>query len=136
MYSVVMQAPQLIARLFRVPGGQRSALRIIWWWELRRIPYNLIMAVVGMASMFCIVGIDALPPRLPEEQLMWSPGFSAMGFGILANIAYTAGWIVELILRPALPNDAFKFGLGFSIVMAIVPPVVDFGAWLLRAVHR
>ena len=86
-----MTSSRFIGYLFRLPDRDRKVWQVIAWWEIRRIPYNLIMALVGGASMLCLFGIDALPPRLPEAELRWSPGASIMFFGLLANLGYIAG---------------------------------------------
>ena len=44
-------ARRLMEWLFTVPDGRRSAWSIIKWWELRRIPYNLIVGIVGVCSL-------------------------------------------------------------------------------------
>jgi hypothetical protein len=137
-----MPFPNFMARLFFVPGGKRSAWQVIRWWEARRLAYNAIMLAAGIVALLCFIGIDALPPRLPYVDLVWSPVLSVIFFAIAANIAYTSGWVIELILRRALPNDAsavgprlLKAGLGFSLVITCVPPAVDFGVWLIRVLR-
>jgi len=37
--------------LFRVSDGERSAWDVIVWWEMRRVPYNLIVGTVGFLSL-------------------------------------------------------------------------------------
>ena len=37
--------------MFSAPLGHRSALDVILWWELRRLPYNLIVGFVGLCSL-------------------------------------------------------------------------------------
>ena len=55
--------------------------------------------------------------------------FGVIAFGIMANICYTGGWVVELLLSRLLPYAnttqfglrAFHFGLMFSIFITLFP---------------
>src|SRR5208282_2455854 len=88
--------------------------RIIVWWEIRRIPYNLI---VGFYGLICLVvfywainssgqlkeGDDAIEPLA----LIFAP--------IGVNICYTLGWFVQLLFRkkssPRFAPFLLKLGL-------------------------
>jgi len=103
--------------------------QVIRWWELRRLLYNAILFVIGIGSILGMellmakvipVGEDAIEPMaLP---------FCVVGYGIMANLCYTLGWIVELIGRR---NDAararlrakklFLMGLWFSCLLTSAP---------------
>jgi len=112
--------------LFAVPAGDRKFYNVILWWELRRIAYNAILAIAGIASLalfalFVDGWFDFISPPL----------FPALFFVFFANFFYTGGWIVELILR-ALDKDrvgrfgprALKYGTLFSMFIAFVPTLM------------
>ncbi|MHC4118406.1 MAG: hypothetical protein ACYSWO_12970 [Planctomycetota bacterium] len=123
-----------IVKLFRwfvtVPEGPRTVGRIIVWWELRRIPYNIIVGVLGVTSLtlfyFFILHCDVLAPG--EDAVEPIALFAAPFF---INIAYTAGWIVELMLKVLSRREnrrvgpiLFKLGLEFSIIVVFLPAVI------------
>ena len=88
---------------FFSPQGSKQAFPIIAWWEVRRIPLNLVIGVFGLG---CIVvyalalqssgqlqpGEDAVEPIA----LLFAP--------IAVNVLYTLGWTVELVVRRLLPH--------------------------------
>ncbi len=52
-------------------------------------------------------------------------------YGIMANVCYTGGWIVELLVRKAWPSEsesfatlAFPLGLLFAVLLTIVPGIL------------
>lgn len=59
--------------------------------------------------------------------------FGVIAFAILANICYTGGWVVELLLSRLLPYAnttlfglrAFRFGLVFSVFITIFPALLS-----------
>ncbi len=113
--------------LFSVPEGSRSLGSVIVWWELRRIPYNIIVGMAGAISLalfFVLIssaqvlrpGEDAVEPIA----LLFAP--------ILINIFYTGGWVSEILARFLMPNKSqrigpilFKAGLGFSLLVVATP---------------
>ena len=68
--------------IIRISETNRKWYEIILWWEIRRIPYNIIMYLIGMLSFYiCFVTIPLI----------------YIIIGIALNIIYTLGWIIELI---------------------------------------
>ena len=65
-------------------------------------------------------------------------------YGALANICYTAGWILEVQLGRLHPDartnrfgvSAFRFGVKFSIALTILPAVLCWGGFLFRLITR
>lgn len=124
--------------LFSTPDVQRSAFDVLGWWELRRIPYNLIVGLVGFISLIIFfisivstgileAGEDAVEPLA----IIFAP--------IAINILYCAGWIVENILRFIWPSRRhlfgpflFKLGLGFSLFAVTFPATFWSGYRLLQ----
>jgi|SRR6266481_5754172 len=113
-----------------------SALDAIGWWEGRRIPFNLL---VGSAGIFtCIVvGVVALGSEIlfhTEFGLPDPPAFGLIGiigYGILANVCFTGGWLAELVVRRIWPREADRFatlslafGVVFSVLLTLAPGIV------------
>jgi hypothetical protein len=122
--------------LFQRPESFETPKQIIFWWEKRRIPYNLIVGSVGFLTCvltFCIALYsenkfgEAI--GLPDP-----PIFALLGiilYGIAANFCYTAGWFFELIVKAVWKERArhfgeiaFTLGLFFSVILTLVPAIV------------
>lgn len=79
--------------LLKINRVDRKWWEIILWWEIRRIPYNIIMYFIGLLSFYiCFVTI-------PLVYLI---------IGLLLNILYTLGWIVELLYVNRQKNETTK----------------------------
>jgi hypothetical protein len=112
-----------------------SARETIGWWEMRRIPFNLIVGIAGMIStvVVCVVGLGSyflfdgdfgFPPPLFAV-------FVVLLYGIAANVFFTGGWLAELIVRKIWPIEAdrfatlsFSLGLIFSVALTLTPAIV------------
>ena len=129
--------------MFSVPSGERSKLKIILWWELRRIPYNIIVGAAGIVSVVMFYFFTANEPIEDGEDI----GEPIMLFiaPLLMNAAYTLGWIVETSSRKEFWQRFFDderetgprfltLGLKFSIAVIWVPTLIWAGLWLLRTV--
>src|SRR6187399_704461 len=68
--------------ILTINNTSRRWYEIILWWEFRRIPYNLIMSLVGYLSFY--IGYVTIP-------LVY------IAIGLSLNIIYTFGWIIELL---------------------------------------
>jgi len=85
----------------------------------------MVIAVVGLGSHFFFNSEFGLPDP---------PLFAIFGiimYGILANLCYTGGWIAELIVRRAWPEEAdqfasrsFSLGLFLSVLLTLTPAIV------------
>ncbi len=124
---------------FQVPAGRRGALQIVAWWELRRIPYNLIVGAAGVLSLLLFsVAIEKSDVLRPGEDAV--EPLALLAAPLLANVGYTAGWVAELTLR-LLWRDAperigpalLKLGITFSLAVVLFPSVYWGGYWLLHA---
>ena len=120
--------------LFFVPEAEHSVIRIVTWWEKRRIPYNLIVGVTGVISLLLFFlfitksgelkpGEDAIEPMA----LFMAP--------IFMNLGYTLGWIVEVTFRlfrrrqfRRISRELFQAGLFLSVAVVILPSAF----WFLR----
>ena len=102
---------------------------IVRWWELRRLVYNAVLLVIGVAS---ISGCEWLMTKIIP---LGEDAIEPMGlvvvvviYGAMANFCYTLGWVVELWGRKADPVAArrrgewrFRVGLLFSSVLTSLP---------------
>jgi NADH:ubiquinone oxidoreductase subunit 5 (subunit L)/multisubunit Na+/H+ antiporter MnhA subunit len=126
--------------IFSVPEGGRSASDIIRWWELRRIPYNLLVGITGLCSLllfyFFISRTNALKPGEDAIEPM-----ALVAAPVIMNLCYTAGWIVEVFLGKPQSEDGrvlgprlLKVGLKSSLVVVALPTAFWAGYWLLQVV--
>jgi hypothetical protein len=119
----------MVSRVLNRENAATTPGQVILWWEARRVPYNMVVGLVGFLSVAVLL---ALGPRVahPDEPL-FSPFFLFGGilvYGIAANICYTAGWITELAIRKLsaestdkFAQNAFKSGLLFSCLLTSLP---------------
>ena len=122
------------------PTFEHSRLEIVVWWEKRRIPYNLIVGVIGFISLlFFYLFIDLAHGVKPGEDAVEPMALILAPIAI--NICYTGGWLVELILSFFKRNDSrpigpilLKAGVIFSIVMVLIPSVFWFITFVLRSI--
>lgn len=106
-------------RLLSVPSEPRPWYSVVLWWELRRIPYNVAMLAVGLASLL-VIEVAAEPTLKPGEDA-FEP-IMAIFFGIAANFCYSLGWIVELTARDSI--DRARFGPRMFLRGSIVSLVI------------
>jgi hypothetical protein len=122
--------------LFRRESSAMNGVEAIVWWEARRIPYNLIVGSTGIVTCV-VVGVIAVAAQeffnsdfgVPDPPLFAL--FGVILYGILANVCFTAGWIVELFLRRFSPREADRFaisglfyGVIFSVLLTLAPAVL------------
>jgi hypothetical protein len=110
-------------------GGTLTTGQVIRWWEFRRLHYNALLLVVGVTA---IVGMEWLMNKvIPMGEDAIEPMALILGvvvYGIMANLCYTLGWVIELLGRKADPAAArqrgqrmFRAGLLFSCVLTSLP---------------
>jgi ABC-type branched-subunit amino acid transport system permease subunit len=143
---------QLFSRLAASDLCQRdipvaNTWEAIGWWETRRVPYNLIVGSTGIVSCI-VVGVVAAGSYFLFDSDFGMPDpplfaiFAVLLYGIAANVCFTGGWLAELVIRKAWPNQAdrfstlsFSFGLIFSVLLTLTPAIV-IGAGGLFALAR
>jgi hypothetical protein len=136
-----------------------SNWQVIGWWEARRVPYNLIVGTAGILSSIVIgiVGLGAfvfLHTEIPAPAEIPAPSgltvIAVIFYAIIANLFFTGGWLTELAVRKAWPEQAdrfatlsFSLGLIFSVLLTLLPGILAgalgfFGllAQLFRVVSR
>jgi hypothetical protein len=116
--------------LFSAPPETATSWRIFVWWELRRIPYNLIVGGIGAVSLilffFFVTHAHGIAPG---EEAIEPMAIVAVPF--VMNVCYTAGWMIEGILRLChivktreLGLVLFKLGWAFSLFVVILPTTI------------
>jgi hypothetical protein len=124
---------------FSVPEEPRSGVDVVVWWEVRRIPYNLIILLAGVVSLpLFLLFIQLAHGLRPGEDAVEPMALIVAPFAV--NIAYTAGWIAELFLRlvwrdrsPAVAPAFLKLGLSFSLFVVFFPTAFWCVIWLFRS---
>ncbi len=106
---------------------------IIHWWEARRLRFNLFVGLVGAVTWILVLtaGSAAVRPGEDfEEPIMMLIG--PVIYGVLANVCYTLGWIVDTIFYRGTPRkQLFKAGLIFTVVLTALPGLWAVVAWLI-----
>lgn len=120
----------IITKFFKVNESETTWHKIILWWELRRIPYNIFLLLTLSFTLY----ITAFLPNEGYFKIIAGPGL-VIGFylGIViyfigANILYTLGWIFQILTRKTthkyinlLKKVSFVLGLSISIIVTIIP---------------
>lgn len=105
-------------KIFKLTKSERKWHEIILWWEIRRIPYNIIMYFIGLLSFQ--IGYVTIPLV-----------YLIIGLGL--NVLYTLGWIIELLVINRLdekerkinyPKYALLFYLTFSTLIVFAIPIL------------
>jgi hypothetical protein len=106
---------------------------VVAWWELRRLPYNIIIAVTSLLtlSVFYAVALGCersggIPLGMPRPPLLVL--IAVIAYWIVVNVFYTCGWILELLVArmwrvstPVFGPIAFTLGTAASVVITLVP---------------
>src|SRR5947209_430446 len=133
--------PLLLSRIRRSVLCRRdtpisTAWQAIGWWETRRAAFNLIVGIAGIASslVVSVVGIGSYFLFDSDFGVPDPPLFAVLAvviYAIMANVCYTGGWLAELVIRKAWPEQADRFaelslalGVIFGVMLAISPGVV------------
>ena len=116
--------------IFKEPTAPKKILQVILWWELRRIPYNILIGIagtIGLALFYYFA--NATGAIKPGEDLV-EPLLIAIS-PILVNLAYTGGWISEIILLKLWGENAtniapilLKLGITISAVAVLFPAII------------
>jgi hypothetical protein len=126
----------------------RTAKDVIGWWEARRVPFNLIVGTAGLLTCI-VVGVVALGDEIlfdGDFGFTDPPLFALVGiflYALCANVCFTAGWLVELIVRKIWPveSDRFatlslSFGLIFSVLLTLAPGIVISAAGMFTLIDH
>jgi hypothetical protein len=114
--------------------------KVILWWEVRRIAFNLFVTIYGVFCLLVFFWAITSSGQLELDEDAVEP-LTLLFAPILANLGYTLGWLVEIsirLLQPAIgPNfgpQLYKLGLGFSFLVISAPAVLWVGYLFLQLV--
>lgn len=134
-----MAVAQLDRFLYPLPEVSSSPLSVARWWERRRLRFNLIVGATGGFSLAVINALALLPPGSRGPVLPVAP---MLVFGVMANVCFTAGPILDWACKAIWKDDPplvgpflFRQGLLFSVGLTLLPialAAVDWGFRLLR----
>jgi len=143
--SLVNGAKQLTSlRFFSRGEPLRSAWQVIGWWEARRVPYNLIVGATGVVTCAIILVTSLVaetylgePIGMPDPPIF--AVFAVLFYAIMANLCFTGGWVVEIVVTRVWGEEAqsfgpisFTLGLVFSVALTLAPAILVVGAMVLR----
>ncbi len=129
----------LTRRLFE-PTLMRSPLRVVRWWESRRVIYNVIVGTTGLVTLAWLTTVQLLT----GHGLFFVPWQAIVAYGAAANVSYTFGWVVENAVERWLKQPVyglgpalFRHGLVFSVGLTLLPiPIVTVASILGRIFGR
>lgn len=113
-----------------------GAWPVIRWWERRRYAYNLAVGGAGLLTLGALNLFALLPPH---GSLMGIPLIPVAAYAVLANLAFTAGPIADLLIRRAWGNGyapvgpaLFRYGFVFSVGLTLLPIPLAAVEWVVR----
>jgi hypothetical protein len=113
-----------------------------------RGPFTLIVSATGIVTSVVILLTGLVSERLLGEPigLPDPPIFAVIGvvfFVVAASVCYAGGWIAELLVRRAWPDQsdqfgglAFTLGVVFAVAVTLAPAVLISGAAILFGLAR
>ena len=129
----------LVRVLFPEPPLVRTPMRLLRWWESRRLTYNVVVGASGLITLGVIEAVS-----LVFGDHLSVPWLLIAAYGVLANVAYSFGWMVEAAVQKWLERDTyglgpalFRHGLVFSVGLTLFPAALATLASVVRffAVH-
>lgn len=127
--------------LYPTPPASQAAVTRLLWWEQRRWRFNV---VVGSAGLFTIGVASLLLALPPNGQGPAFPPVAIVAYGLMANLCYSSGWILETLFNawwgdnpPRIGPVLFRQGLIFAVGLTLLPIFVAAISWgfrLLRVV--
>ena len=122
-HSMTMQLQKLLFE----PTLARSPLRVIHWWESRRLTYNAIVGATGLVVLGYCYGLELLV----LGRIAGPPWQAVVAYGLVANVFYTLGWVVENVAERWLKRPLygigpalFRHGLVFSLGLTVLPGIL------------
>jgi hypothetical protein len=121
-----------IQELLFEPTLVRSPVRILGWWERRRLAFNFAVGVVGLATL----GYGAVLSLLLGWGHALPPWPLPIVYGVAANVCYSFGSIAEITVERWMGRTVYGFGpalfrhgLVFSLGLTFLPMLLmTFGA--------
>jgi len=129
---------RLVGWLFEPLDQPTTWLRVIGWWELRRIPFNVAIGSYGIVCFIVFLWAIGTSGHLqPGEDAVEPIALLAAPFGI--NALYSLGWLVEVPARLLVPDLTprfgpllLKLGMGLGLALVSLPPTLWAGFRLLQ----
>lgn len=119
--------------LFPEPTLRRTPGAVIGWWERRRPLFNLVVGATGLVTVSVIV--LAAGPGMISKPGLW---LGVTAYGVAANVCYSLGAPLELILERWLGRETyglgpalFRYGLVYSVGLTLFP--LALGAFAVAA---
>lgn len=124
--------------LYPLPDHRRTGWSLFHWWESRRLTYNVAVGGAGLFTLGAVHLLAWLPPGVPMS-VGWQP---VVAFGVLANVYYTGGWLMELGMKALWGPDSpragpalFRQGLIFSVGVTQLPVLLSAFWWITRVIR-
>jgi hypothetical protein len=135
-------------RLFSRRAEEISTFEVIKWWEMRRVPYNLLVGAAGIFTCIMTVIVATIasetigePLGLPDPPIL--AVFAVIAYAVGANICFTGGWIAEILVKKfwrekagAFGQAAFAVGVAFSVLITLAPSALFGGLLIARLLLR
>ncbi|MBM3908517.1 MAG: hypothetical protein FJ363_10655 [Gemmatimonadetes bacterium] len=126
MSDTLSAAPTAVEKYFFTPlYYPRGPFDVIFWWERRRLAYNVCVGTAGLATLVAMLFLHPMGLGLFLE-----PGTYGVVllYGLAANTCYTAGSAVDLLLRrilgiraPDIGPVLLRYGFVFSMGLTLLP---------------
>ena len=123
---------------FFAPNEPRLIGQIIAWWEIRRIPYNLLIGFVGFVSLILFFIFAEATHKIPPGDDFVEP-FAPLFAAIVMNICYTLAeffeiffgrtWIYSEDVEP-WATALLRVGVIISLLIVLFPSIY-WGIYLL-----
>ncbi len=119
------------------PQRPLRPFEVIVWWEVRRVPYNVIIGAAGAISLLLFFAFITWSGELKPGEDAVEP-MALLLAPLAANVCYTAGWIGELMLllvrrhSPVVGPLLFVAGTVFSLAVVLLPAAL----WGLECLLR
>jgi hypothetical protein len=118
--------------LFSGPAQPITTWRVIVWWEVRRIPFNVIIGAYGLLCLAVFFWAITTSGHLkPGEDAVEPLALLAAPFGI--NALYTLGWLVEVPSRFLVRRLSPRFGpvlLALGLALGLFLISIPAGLWV------
>jgi hypothetical protein len=123
-------------RLFSRSENGLTPFEVVKWWEARRLPYNLIVGATGIATalvctFLCYIASRMTPAPFAFPNPPLFVAFAVIGYGVMANVCLTGGWLAELLARKIWGEKAnyfaqisFALGMLFSVLLTLSPALL------------
>jgi hypothetical protein len=133
---------QIVEFLYPLPDIRRTPVSLLRWWESRRLSYNAIVGATGLTTLAVVKLLFLLPPGGSSDSLAGVLPV-LLTYGVIANLAYTGGWLTELALQRFLGRSSpqsgpalFRLGLSFSVGLTLFPAALAGLGWIVRLVRH